>query len=88
VVQEMSRLVDVETPIIDAVLALVQQLGRVAKVYPTFSDKTLAEEERTGFGGSIATTSAIDCRDCPALPQHDLRLIHHFNKILSVLVAL
>ena len=45
VVQEMSRLVDVETPIIDAVLALVQQLGRVAKVYPTFPDKTLAEED-------------------------------------------
>ena len=35
-VQEMGRLVDVETPYIDTVLALVQQLGRSLEIYPTF----------------------------------------------------
>jgi 2-dehydropantoate 2-reductase len=37
-VRELGRLVDVETPYIDTVLALVQQMGRVAGVYPTFPD--------------------------------------------------
>ena len=37
-VQEMGRLVDVDTPYIDSVLALVQQIGRVAGVYPTFPE--------------------------------------------------
>jgi 2-dehydropantoate 2-reductase len=36
VVQEMGRLVGVATPAIDIVLALTQQMGRVAKVYPVF----------------------------------------------------
>jgi len=44
VVQEIGRLVDVETPIIDAVLALTQQMGRVAKVYPTFPEMSTEEE--------------------------------------------
>ena len=44
VVQEIGRLVDVETPIIDAVLALTQQMGRVAKVYPTFPEISTDEE--------------------------------------------
>jgi len=35
-VQEMGRLVGVETPTIDMVLGLVQQLGRSLKIYPTF----------------------------------------------------
>lgn len=43
VVQEMSRLVDVETPAIDIVLALTKQMGRVAKVYPVFPEP--AEDE-------------------------------------------
>ena len=34
-VQEMGRLVGVETPYIDMVLGLVQQLGRSLKIYPT-----------------------------------------------------
>lgn len=36
VVQEMGRLVAVPTPAIDIVLALTQQMGRVAGVYPVF----------------------------------------------------
>ena len=44
-VQEIGRLVDVETPTIDVVLALTQQMGRVAKVYPTFPEAT-AEDEK------------------------------------------
>ncbi len=38
VVQEMGRLVDVPTPAIDIVLALTQQMGRVAGVYPVFPE--------------------------------------------------
>ncbi len=38
VVQEMGRLVDVETPVIDIVLALTKQMGRAAGVYPVFPD--------------------------------------------------
>lgn len=37
-VQEMGRLVSVDTPFIDTVLALTQQMGRVAGVYPTFPE--------------------------------------------------
>jgi 2-dehydropantoate 2-reductase len=37
-VQEMGRLVDVPTPSIDIVLALTQQMGRVAGVYPVFPE--------------------------------------------------
>jgi 2-dehydropantoate 2-reductase len=44
VVQEMGRLVDVETPTIDTVLALSQQMGRVAGVYPVFPEATLTED--------------------------------------------
>ena len=44
-VQEIGRLVDVETPTIDVVLALTQQMGRVAKVYPTFPEAT-AEDDK------------------------------------------
>ena len=38
VVQEMGRLVEVPTPAIDTVLALTQQMGRVAGVYPVFPE--------------------------------------------------
>jgi 2-dehydropantoate 2-reductase len=38
VVQEMGRLVDVNTPTIDTVLALTKQMGRVAGVYPVFPE--------------------------------------------------
>ncbi len=38
VVQEMGRLVDVDTPTIDIVLALTQQMGRVAGVYPVYPE--------------------------------------------------
>jgi 2-dehydropantoate 2-reductase len=44
IVQEMGRLVDVDTPIIDTVLALAKQMGRVAGVYPTFPDISLIED--------------------------------------------
>jgi 2-dehydropantoate 2-reductase len=40
----MGRLVDVDTPNIDAVLALVQQMGRVAGVYPTFPEREPEDE--------------------------------------------
>jgi 2-dehydropantoate 2-reductase len=44
VVQEIGRLVDVDTPTIDTVLALTQQMGRVAGVYPTFPEVPAADE--------------------------------------------
>ena len=43
-VQEMGRLVDVSTPYIDTVLALVQQMARTANLYPTFPEKELAPD--------------------------------------------
>lgn len=36
-VQEMGRLVEIETPYIDAVLGLIQQRGRSLGLYPTFA---------------------------------------------------
>ena len=42
-VQEMGRLVEVPTPAIDIVLALTQQMGRVANVYPVFPVAAPAE---------------------------------------------
>lgn len=44
VVQEIGRLVEAPTPTIDIVLALTQQMGRVAGVYPTFPESVLEEE--------------------------------------------
>ena len=44
VVQEMGRLVDVEAPHIDSVLALIQQLGKSNGLYPTFPENTVADE--------------------------------------------
>ncbi|MBU2581433.1 MAG: 2-dehydropantoate 2-reductase [Alphaproteobacteria bacterium] len=38
VVAEMARLVEVPTPTIDTVLALTQQMGRVAGVYPVYPE--------------------------------------------------
>jgi 2-dehydropantoate 2-reductase len=45
VVQEMGRMVDVETPHIDSVLALVQQLGRQMGLYPTFPEHEPTDED-------------------------------------------
>ena len=51
-VQEMGRLVDIETPYIDSVLGLIQQRGRVLGLYPTFagadlsSDSSIEEDAR------------------------------------------
>lgn len=45
VVQEMGRLVAVDTPTIDTVLALTKQLGRTQKVYPVFPDAVVDAEE-------------------------------------------
>jgi len=44
VVQEMGRLVDVESPHIDSVLALIQQLGSTQGLYPTFPEETFDDE--------------------------------------------
>lgn len=44
VVQEMGRLVDVETPTIDTVLALAQQMGRVEGIYPVFPEVSGEEQ--------------------------------------------
>lgn len=43
-VQELGRMVDMETPYVDSVLALVQQMGRVAGVCPTFPEPTPDDE--------------------------------------------
>ncbi|MGO9132420.1 MAG: 2-dehydropantoate 2-reductase [Methylovirgula sp.] len=43
-VQEMGRIVEVPTPYIDAVLALVQQLGRSRGIYPTFPEEAKPAE--------------------------------------------
>lgn len=43
-VQEMGRLTDVDTPYIDTVLALTQQMGRSEGVYPVFPDKDIEDE--------------------------------------------
>ncbi len=43
-VQELGRLVELDTPHIDAVLALAQQLGRTLGLYPTFPDDLHARE--------------------------------------------
>ena len=42
-VQELGRLTEVETPHIDAVLALTKQMGRVRGIYPTFPEEAPAE---------------------------------------------
>ena len=47
VVQEMGRLVDVQTPTIDVVLARSKQMGRVAGVYPTCPDSVFEDEQAT-----------------------------------------
>ena len=44
-VQEMGRMVDVETPHIDSVLALVQQLGRQLGLYPVFPEHRPEDED-------------------------------------------
>ncbi|MGF1611412.1 MAG: 2-dehydropantoate 2-reductase [Kiloniellales bacterium] len=46
-VQEMGRLVEVPTPHIDAVLALVQQLGRSQGLYPVFPEEEAPVEAQT-----------------------------------------
>jgi len=45
VVQEMARIVDVETPYIDTVLGLAKQMGRTAGVYPVFPEPEAEEDE-------------------------------------------
>jgi 2-dehydropantoate 2-reductase len=45
VVQEMGRIVDVETPYIDTVLALTKQMGRLAGVYPVFPEPAGESDE-------------------------------------------
>jgi len=44
VVQEMGRLVDMETPHINSVLALIQQLGKTQGLYPTFPEDEPGDE--------------------------------------------
>ena len=48
VVQEMGLLVDVDTPTINIVLALSQQMGRVAGVYPVYPEPVIETSERRG----------------------------------------
>ena len=43
-VQEMGRLVDIETPYIDTVLGLIQQRGRMLGLYPTFAGPDLGSD--------------------------------------------
>lgn len=44
VVQEMGRMVGLDSPHIDAVLALIQQLGATQNLYPTFPDEDASGE--------------------------------------------
>ncbi|NNE21960.1 MAG: oxidoreductase, partial [Rhizobiales bacterium] len=44
-VKEMGEIVGVPTPNLNTVLALVQQLGRVHNLYPTYPEAPPAEEE-------------------------------------------
>ena len=44
VVQEMGRLVDLEAPHINSVLALIQQLGTTRGLYPTFPEETIHDQ--------------------------------------------
>lgn len=46
-VQEMGRIVDLDTPYIDTVLALTQQMGRTAGVYPTFPESATRTDAET-----------------------------------------
>ncbi|MBT3307116.1 MAG: 2-dehydropantoate 2-reductase [Alphaproteobacteria bacterium] len=45
-VQEMGRLVDIDTPFIDSVLGLIQQRGEVLGLYPTFAVHDLATDSK------------------------------------------
>lgn len=47
-VQEMGRLADIDTPFIDSVLALTQQMARVRGLYPTFPEAVSATAETVG----------------------------------------
>lgn len=47
-VQEMGRLVGIETPYIDSVLGLIQQRARVLGLYPTFPAPDAMQEEEGG----------------------------------------
>jgi 2-dehydropantoate 2-reductase len=49
VVQEMGRLVAVDTPTIDVVLALARQMGTVAGVYPVFPQETADDTTRADY---------------------------------------
>jgi 2-dehydropantoate 2-reductase len=44
-VQELGRLTEMDTPYIDAVLALTQQMARTAGLYPTFPEAASKEAE-------------------------------------------
>ena len=47
-VQEMARIVDLDTPYIDCVMGLTQQMGRMSGVYPAFPESaTLTDAEKT-----------------------------------------
>ena len=43
-------MVDMETPHIDATLALIQQLGRTQGLYPTFPEPQAEDEVARGLG--------------------------------------
>ena len=47
-VQEMGRLVGIDTPFIDSVLGLIQQRGKVLGLYPTFAAHDLASDVNNG----------------------------------------
>jgi 2-dehydropantoate 2-reductase len=57
-VQEMGRLARIETPFIDSVLALTQQMARVNGVYPTFPERPAA--------GTSDPVGVIEAQTCKA----------------------
>lgn len=44
-VKEMGWIVDIETPVLDIVLGLVRQLGRIQSLYPTGPQPHIAQQQ-------------------------------------------
>jgi 2-dehydropantoate 2-reductase len=66
-VQEMGRLARIETPFIDSVLALVQQMARVNGVYPTFPERPASGSPDSAGAIETQTRKAASSSLMPAL---------------------
>jgi 2-dehydropantoate 2-reductase len=63
----MGRIARIETPFIDSVLALVQQMGRTNGVYPTFPERPAAGTPDTVSVTETQTRAASNSSLMPAL---------------------